>query len=56
MYMLIEHPEIEERLRKEVMEKVGSERCPTSDNIREMRYLKAFLNGKHTNNSTMAEC
>ncbi|KAF5354945.1 hypothetical protein D9756_005644 [Leucocoprinus leucothites] len=44
LYMLIEHPDIEKRLRKEILDKVGYERTPTSEDIREMRYLKAFLN------------
>lgn len=44
--MLIEHPEVERRLRKEMLERVGSKRSPTSEDIRGMRYLKAFLNGK----------
>ncbi|KAJ3576017.1 hypothetical protein NP233_g717 [Leucocoprinus birnbaumii] len=44
MYMLIEHPDIEQRLRNEIIEKVGSERNPTSEDIRELKYLRAFLN------------
>jgi len=44
-YMLIEHREMEQRLRQEILEKVGSERSPTSEDIRELKYLRAFLNG-----------
>lgn len=44
LYMLIEHPDIEQRLRQEILEKVGSERSPTIEDIRELRYLRAFLN------------
>ncbi|KAJ3576023.1 hypothetical protein NP233_g712 [Leucocoprinus birnbaumii] len=44
LYMLIEHPEVEQRLRKEILEKVGSERSPTIEDIRDLRYLRAFLN------------
>jgi len=43
--MLIEHREMEQRLRQEILEKVGSERSPTSEDIRELKYLRAFLNG-----------
>ncbi|KAF5354121.1 hypothetical protein D9756_007165 [Leucocoprinus leucothites] len=38
------HPDIEQRLRQEILEKVGSERSPTIEDIRELRYLRAFLN------------
>lgn len=44
LYMLIEHPEVEQRLRQEILEKVGPERNPTSEDIRALKYLKAFLN------------
>jgi len=46
--MLIEHPEVEQRLRQEISEKVGSGRSPTVQDIKELRYLKAFLNGTLT--------
>ena len=44
VYMLSEHPDFTERLRNEVLEHVGS-RCPTFDDIKDMKYLRAFLNG-----------
>jgi hypothetical protein len=44
--MLIEHPAIEQRLREEISAKIGSERGPTSGDIRELKYLRAFLNGE----------
>ncbi|KXN86976.1 Cytochrome P450 52A3-A [Leucoagaricus sp. SymC.cos] len=44
LYMLIEHPDIEQRLKREILEKVESERSPTSEDIKEMKYLRAFLN------------
>ena len=43
--MLAEHPEFAQRLRKEVMDTVGLRR-PTPDDIRDMKYLRAFINGK----------
>ncbi|OCH88145.1 cytochrome P450 [Obba rivulosa] len=44
MYVLAVHPEILQRLRREVLEKVGPVRRPTYDDIREMKYLRAFIN------------
>ena len=44
-YMLAEHPDIEVRLREEIYEKVGETGRPTYDQIREMKYMRAFLNG-----------
>ena len=43
-YMLAEHPEIHKRLREEVLTRVGTRR-PTYDDIRDMKYLRAFING-----------
>ena len=43
--MLSQHPHIEKRLREEVFDKVGPTNRPTYDNMREMKYLRAFLNG-----------
>ena len=44
-YMLSEHPDIEERLREEIYEKAGQTGQPTHDHMREMKYMRAFLNG-----------
>ncbi len=41
---MCEHPEIATRLRSEIIEKVGT-RAPTYEDIRDMKYLRAFLNG-----------
>lgn len=43
--MLSENPKIADRLRREIMEKVGPSNMPTYENIREMKFLRAFLNG-----------
>jgi len=45
MYMLTEHPNIERRLRQEIYEKVGPTGTPNYENMRDLRYTKAFLNG-----------
>ncbi|KAJ7368901.1 cytochrome P450 [Mycena albidolilacea] len=45
VYMLAEHPEIAVRLRKEILDTVGSSRMITYDDLRSMKYLRAFLNG-----------
>jgi len=44
MYMLAEHPDIENRLRQEVFDKVGPTHRPTYDSMREMKFMRAFLN------------
>jgi cytochrome P450 len=43
-YMLAEHPAISNRLRQEILGKVGPTNRPTYDNIRDMKYLRAFIN------------
>ncbi|KAJ7634636.1 cytochrome P450 monooxygenase pc-3 [Roridomyces roridus] len=43
VYMLAEHPEMGERLRAEIIDKVGNRR-PTHDDIKAMPYLRAFIN------------
>ena len=43
--MLAEHPKIADRLRAEIFAKVGATRRPTYDDMREMKYLRAFING-----------
>ena len=42
--MLAEHPEVERRLRHEIFDTVGETESPTYDHMREMKYLRAFLN------------
>lgn len=46
VYVLTRHPDIEMRLRQEILEKVGPHQRPTYETMREMRYVRAFLNGK----------
>lgn len=46
MYFLAMYPEIKQRLRAEILEKIGSSRRPTLEDIREMKYLRAVINGK----------
>ncbi|KAK0190285.1 cytochrome P450 monooxygenase pc-3 [Armillaria mellea] len=43
MYMMCEHPDMAQRLRAEILEKLGTRR-PTYADIREMKYLREFLN------------
>ena len=45
IYMLSQHPDSLCRLREEVLTKVGTRR-PTYDDIKEMKYLRAFINGE----------
>ncbi|KAI0637985.1 cytochrome P450 monooxygenase pc-3 [Trametes polyzona] len=44
VYLLCQHPHVFKRLREEVLEHVGPSRRPTYDDIRNMKYLRAFLN------------
>lgn len=43
--MLCEHPEVEKRLRAEMLQVVGQDQRPTLEKMREMKYTRAFLNG-----------
>lgn len=45
MYMLTQHPDIEKRLRAEVFDTVGPAGSPTYEHMRQMKYVRAFLNG-----------
>jgi len=44
VYFLCMYPRVLERLRAEVLEKVGSSRRPTYADIKDMRYLRAVIN------------
>ncbi|RPD56738.1 cytochrome P450 [Lentinus tigrinus ALCF2SS1-7] len=44
VYALAEHPDVLARLRKEVLDVVGPTARPTYDNVREMKYMRAFIN------------
>ncbi|KAF7323743.1 hypothetical protein MKEN_00595300 [Mycena kentingensis (nom. inval.)] len=44
VYFLSVYPEVFKRLRTEILERVGTERRPTYDDIREMKYLRAVIN------------
>lgn len=45
--MLCENPKIAERLHKEIVDTVDGTNRPTYDNIRDMKYLRAFINGEY---------
>jgi len=46
VYILSQYPHVMDRLRQEVLAHVGPTRRPTFDDIRDMKYLRAVLNGK----------
>ena len=46
VYMIASHPAILARLREEILSKVGPSARPTYDDIRDMKYLRAVINGK----------
>ncbi|KAG2355525.1 cytochrome P450 [Suillus spraguei] len=48
VYFMAMHPEVLTRLREEIIRKVGLTRRPTYDDIREMKYLRAVLDGTHS--------
>lgn len=45
VYFLATNPTALARLREEVLEKVGPSEKPTYDDIRDIRYLRAVING-----------
>ena len=45
-YFLALHPNVLQRLREEILSHVGTSRDPNVEDIREMKYLRAVLNGK----------
>ncbi|KAI9572478.1 cytochrome P450 [Boletus coccyginus] len=44
VYMLSQHPDVLARLREEIVAKVGVSGRPTHDDMRDMKYLRAFIN------------
>ena len=44
--MLAEHPDVLARLRNEVLETVGPNGTVSPENLKEMKYLRAVLDGK----------
>ena len=45
VYFLSQYPNVLRRLREEILAKVGPTNRPTYDDIRDMKYLRAVLNG-----------
>lgn len=45
IYLLAMHPAVYSRVREEVLAKVGPTRRPDYDDIRDMKYLRAVING-----------
>lgn len=46
VYMLARHPLVLQRLREEIILKLGSSKRPTYDDMKDMKYLRAVINGK----------
>ncbi|KAI9568647.1 cytochrome P450 [Boletus coccyginus] len=44
VYMFSQHPDVLARLREEILAKVGVSSRPTHDDIKDMKYLRAFIN------------
>lgn len=45
--MLTQNPAVLTRLREEILGRLGTSRRPTLDDFREMKYLRAVINGVH---------
>jgi len=45
IYFLSKHPEVMKRLREEVLAHIGPESRPSYDKIKDMKYLRAVING-----------
>lgn len=46
IYLLAEHPQVMTRLREEILHKIGTSRRPTYDDFRDMKYMRAVINGE----------
>ena len=46
VYFLSQYPSVLRRLREEILAKVGPTNRPTYDDLRDMKYLRAVLNGE----------
>lgn len=49
------HPEFLLRLRAEILDKVGAAKIPTYDDVKEMKFLRAVINGKHLFQSVVTD-
>jgi len=47
IYFLSCHPEVLARLRDEIITKVGHSRRPDYDDVKDMKYLRAVINGMY---------
>ena len=55
VYKLAERPDILQRIRAEIAQHVGMRR-PTYEDIKDMKYLRAFLNGVYTSLVPLSSC
>ena len=47
VYLLAMHPQVMARLRREILDKVGPVRMPNENDIKDMKYLRAVINGMY---------
>ena len=47
VYCLEMHPDVLKKLRVEILGIIGAERYPTYDDLRDMKYLRAVINGSY---------
>lgn len=46
VYFMALHPDVLRRVREEVLQKFGGSRNPTYEELRDMKYLRAVINGR----------
>lgn len=54
VYLLAMHPRVMTRLRQEILDKVGPIRMPNENDIKDMKYLRAVINGMYSRAKNLA--
>ena len=54
VYLLTMHPRVMTRLRQEILDKVGPIRMPNENDIKDMKYLRAVINGMYSRAKNLA--
>lgn len=47
IYCFTQHPEVMEKARQEIISTIGLTKAPTYEDIKDMKYLRAVLNGRY---------
>jgi cytochrome P450 len=54
VYLLAMHPRVMTRLRQEILDKAGPIRMPNENDIKDMKYLRAVINGMYSRAKNLA--